>query len=559
MTVSTTSAPARRGVRRRTLALGVAVLAAALVPTMAFAHPLGNFTINHYAGIRLTGDGVALDVVIDHAEIPAFQERQRIDADGDGMVSAAESATERAAACTTLAGSLRLEVGGVRQPLVAAAAGLSFPPGAGGLPTMRLVCEYTTAGAGPVAAGTQVRFRDDAYPGRIGWREIVLVSPAGGQGADQDASGVAPQAAGGVAARLTTYPADLLAQPPDVRSLAFVAPAAGVVAEPWSAPDAEPLAANGPLAGPLQDPGANPAIAGAIPGGVGSELSSLIGAGDLSPLAILASLLVALGLGAVHALSPGHGKTIMAAYLIGRRGTTRHAVGLGLIVAISHTIGVLALAAITLLAADILPPERLYPILQVASGSLVVLIGGSLLVTRWREWARSRAAAHAHAHGHESAHGHAHGHGHESAVAPGHDGPSRSETIHYADGTHAHGGGRRHRHLPEASSSLSWRALFALGLSGGLVPSASALILLLGSIATGRVVYGLVLVLGFGAGMAIVLGGVGFLVVRASSLFERLPSTTRLARVSAIAQTATAILVVGLGLTLTGQALTQVR
>ena len=118
--------------------------------------------------------------------------------------------------------------------------------------------------------------------------------------------------------------------------------------------------------------------------------------------------------------------------------------------------------------------------------------------------------------------------------------------------------GRPHRRLPEASSGLSWRSLFALGLSGGLVPSASALILLLGSIATGRVAYGLVLVLGFGAGMAVVLGGVGLLVVRASWLLQRMPATDRLARLSGALQTATAVLVVGLGVVLTGQALGQV-
>jgi len=281
-----------------------------------------------------------------------------------------------------------------------------------------------------------------------------------------------------------------------------------------------------------------------VPGGAGRDLAALVDVQDLTPIAIIVSLAIAFGLGVIHAISPGHGKTIMAAYLVGGRGSSRQAVGLGLAVTVSHTLGVLVLAGITLAASSLLPPERLYPVLGVASGALVIVIGGSLL------WQRLRVllAAAAHRRAHAAGDAHDHGHAHE-------DGDGHA-------GGHAHGHGHAHDHA-QAPDSISWRGLLALGLSGGLVPSASALILLLGSIAAGRVAYGLVLVVGFGLGMAVVLAGIGLLLVKAQRLVERrmaggAPSMDRLRRLAMPVQLATAALVVVLGVVLTGQALTQV-
>jgi ABC-type nickel/cobalt efflux system permease component RcnA len=269
---------------------------------------------------------------------------------------------------------------------------------------------------------------------------------------------------------------------------------------------------------------------------VTEDLAALVGVADLTPLALLVSLAIAFGLGVVHALSPGHGKTIMAAYLVGGGGSSRQAIALGMTVTVAHTLGVLALAAITLGAASVLPPERLYPILGVAAGGLVIAIGASLLWSRLRVAVRQRAHARQHRAGREHTSDH-HGHGH------GHD--------------HGHDHGHVHEAV-RAGDGISWRGMLALGLSGGLVPSASALILLLGSIAAGRVAYGLVLVLGFGAGMAVVLTGIGLVLVHARSLLERRGSAARLRRLVAPVQLATASLVVILGVVLTGQALTQV-
>src|SRR4029079_10113547 len=158
----------------------------------------------------------------------------------------------------------------------------------------------------------------------------------------------------------------------------------GPALAPWSAPDATPLQTGSSAAV------GNGAL-GAVPGGVGKDLAALLDVQDLPPFGILVSLAIAFGLGVIHALSPGHGKTIMAAYLVGARGSRRPAVGLGLAVTVSHTLGVLVLAGITLAASSVLPPERLYPVLGVASGGLVIAIGPSLLWRRPRPLAAAAA------------------------------------------------------------------------------------------------------------------------------------------------------------------------
>jgi nickel/cobalt transporter (NicO) family protein len=525
---------------RRVGSILAAAFLALLVPALVLAHPLGNFTINHFAALRVAPDRISLDVVIDRAEIPAFQEQQRLDTDGDGALTGPELADGGRAGCADLSGSLALTVDGRAVSLDLRAAGLSLPPGSAGLPTMRLVCEYEAALTSPIASTTAITFQDRSFAERIGWREIVVL----GDGVTIAGAPASASAAGGVSDRLASYPTDLLTQPLDVRSVAVSVVPGGPTLTAWSAPDAQPLVSN-----PATPARSQPVSMGVVPGGVTENLAALIDVGDLTPLAILASLAVAFGLGVVHALSPGHGKTIMAAYLVGTRGSSRQAIGLGLAVTVSHTAGVLALAGITLAASSVLPPERLYPVLGVASGALVIAIGSSLLWTRLRALTASRRARGATRAGnaalrftwHADDGGHADGAGHD----------------HGHDHGHEHGHDRGPTAL-EAGGTISTRGLVALGLSGGLVPSASALILLLGSIAAGRVAYGLVLVLGFGAGMAVVLAGIGLLIVHARALVERRPSVAGLRRLTAPIQLVTASLVVVLGVVLTGQALTQV-
>lgn len=505
----------------------LAIAFTALGPAIALAHPLGNFTINHYAGIRLSPDVIRLDVVIDMAEIPAFQERQRLDTDRDGTVGPAETAAERAVACDRLVPSLNLAVDGARQALTTTAAGLSFPPGAGGLVTMRLVCQLEARPATPLSVAAAITFSDASFAERIGWREVVVMGDGATiAGADLPAASVSN--------RLTVYPSDLLSQPLDMRSVTFGASPGGASLPAWSAPDASPFERPGgdvpDAQGAAAEPESVPGI-GAVPGGIGDELASLIRTDDLSLPVILASLLVAMGLGAVHAVSPGHGKTVMAAYLVGTRGSARHAVGLGLAVTVSHTTGVLVLALIVLYASNVIAPDRLLPLLVTFSGLAFVAIGLWMFRGQSLAWRAHRAVARAHAAeaaDHDQAHalGLDHEHGHRDDH-PGHDHDHDHDSLDAPSGEHSHGG-IRHSHLRPAGTTLTWRSLVTLGLVGGLVPSVSALVLLLGSLAAGRPAYGIVLVVAFGTGMAIVLAGIGLALVYARGAVERAPTGRRL-------------------------------
>ena len=228
----------------------------------------------------------------------------------------------------------------------------------------------------------------------------------------------------------------------------------------------------------------------------------------LNPGFVVTALLVAAGLGALHALSPGHGKTIVGAYLIGTRGTARHAVFLGLVVTATHTIGVYLLGLVMLVARASVMPERLFPWISVASGLVVLAVGVSLATSRAK-------AAFAGRHDHDHHHHHHH---------------------------HDHGG-------------VGWRNLVALGVSGGLLPCPSALVVMLGAIALGRIAFGLLLIVAFSAGLAAVLTGVGLMLVYARRQFERLPLDGRLAR---LAPVASALVISAAGLAIVAEALVRI-
>jgi ABC-type nickel/cobalt efflux system permease component RcnA len=528
-----------------------------LVPALALAHPLGNFTINHYAGIRVEPDRVILDVVIDQAEIPTFQEKLRIDTDGDGSVSDAETEAERIVACPALVSSLDLRIAGRTLSLVPLAAGLSFPPGAAGLETMRLSCTYSAALPAPLTAGTSVAFSDSSHRERLGWREVVVT----GSGVSVAGAGLPSSS---VSNRLTSYPQDLLSQPLDVRAASFSVSPGGPTLPPFSVPETQPLPGSPALyptdlpgvAGSTA-PGATVPPTGAVPGGVGSDISGLLQTQDLTPLVLLGSLLAAVALGAGHALTPGHGKTLMGAYLVGTRGTAVHAIALGLSVTVSHTLGILVLAAVIIGFRGVASPETFNRVAPIASGLLVLGIGAWLVAGQVRRRrATSRSAGHA---DHDHPHQHEHDHPHEpialasAAHSPGAPATTAVEADTESDGMHSHGG-VRHSHLSPASSSLGWRSLFVLGLAGGIIPSTNALIILLATIATGRAVYGLVLVVAFGLGMAAVLGGVGLGLVFARDRLDRLPSRSSLGRVAGYAPIAAGVVVFALGIYLTTQA-----
>ena len=496
--------------RRILRAAALAVLCAG-IPATVLAHPLGNFTINHYAGILVTPADVRLDVVIDMAEIPTFQERLKIDTDGDGDVTDAETAAAAGPSCAAEAKLLRFAVDGVGSELVTSSSSVTFPQGLGGLSTMRIECVYVAPLPSPLTRAT-VTFEDPSYADRIGWREII----ATGDGVSIDSGGLPTTS---LSERLTTYPTDLISQPIDTRSASIVVtPAAGgMVASP------APLLGNETTL---------PAGAGAVPGGIGGELPAIFRELDLTPFVALLSIVTAFALGAGHALTPGHGKTIMAAYLVGTRGTSLHAVGLGLSVTVSHTLGILALAALVVGAQGLLPPDVVVRVTPVVAAVTILAIGGWMLAREARRRQHEASLATAHEHNHDQEHvPHPHEHSH---------------------------GGVAHSHAPatatSTASTISWRGLFALGLAGGLIPSTSALIILLGSIASGRPTFGFVLVVIFGLGMAAVLSAVGLALVLARERLDRLPQGSGLGFLARHASLIAAVVVLAFGVFLTAQA-----
>jgi nickel/cobalt exporter len=432
--------------------LGLVIAAAPLallLPALASAHPLGNFTINLYARIQVATDAITVRHVLDMAEIPTLTERQAFDANGDGLLDEAETARLLATRGDALAKGVQLRVDGAVLPLVIASQAISFPAGQGNLPTLRIVQDLRAEIRLPAKGALQIDYRETSYAGRLGWHELVA---SAGQGVVLQTALPARDRSN----ELRAYPQDALASPLDVRDGSALA---------RLAPDA---------VGAVKEAGTG-ASADRARRGADDPLATLI-SGNLSlPVALLA-LLVAIGLGAAHAISPGHGKTLVAAYLIGSHGTSRHAATLAITVAATHTLGVFVLGAVTLLAGEFLVPERVIEWLSVASGALVVLLGVGLVV---RALGAVRRARQGHGtnlgeHTHRHSPGHDHGHSHPHEVA---------------------------------SAALRPRNVVALGLVGGMVPSASALIVLLVAITTGRLVFGLALILAFGAGMALVLGG----------------------------------------------------
>ena len=482
--------------RRALLGALAASVAALLAATPASAHPLGNYTVNRSVAVHIGAGEVAVRYVIDMAEIPAFGELQAIDQDGDGQADPAEAAgyAEQACARARSALTVRLDAGAVSLATESAPE-LSFPAGAGGLPTLRLVCTFSAQVPG--GGGERVlQVTDAADDGHVGWREVTI---SGGSGVVVSFSDVPPRSP---SAELTSYPLDALQTPPDVRG--------GMARFRLSGIASAEAPVGGPAAPPRRDTANDP-------------LAALVG-GTLTPVAAAGALLLALALGAGHAVSPGHGKTLVAAYLIGSGGSVRHAATLGLTVAVTHTAGVFLLGAATLLLGQFLVPERVIEWLALGSGVLVMLLGAGLVV---------RAAARIHS---RSTHTHAHDN-------PGHD--------------HQHHDGSRHPHTVAGHppSELRRRNVVALGLAGGMVPSASALLVLLVAITTGRLVFGLLLIVAFGAGMALVLGGLAMATtllrsaVRAPVAMRAHPVARVLAR-SVPLLSGIAVLVAGLGVTI---------
>lgn len=479
----------------------------------ALAHPLGNFTINHFVRLEVGDTQVNVRFIVDMAEIATLQELQAYDADGDGVPSQSELEAYLARTLPQYLANLRFMIDGARVPLTVVAKRITTQQGTGGLPTLRLEYDFSGALPSTVADGSrQLSFEDANHADRLGWHELVVVPAAGISVFNSNAY------SGAVTDELKSYPQDRLGAPLDERraELSFKrgdAPAGATMLRARETGSASPAVQ--PVGGETAAPVKRNAP-GAWPGRELDRLTGLIAVPQLTPLLAVFGLFVAAALGALHALSPGHGKTVVGAYLVGSRGTAKHAAFLGLTVTITHTVGVFALGLVTLFASQYVVPERLFPILGFVSGAIVLLIGLSLFVRRSRAALSGPARSHGHMHHLNTEHSDEHGHIHEHEHDHSHD------LVEHADGSHSHGG-RAHTHLPPGSdgSPVTWRSLLALGISGGLLPCPSALVVLLSAISLHRVGYGLFLVVAFSMGLACTLTGIGLAFVYAGRMMKR--------------------------------------
>jgi nickel/cobalt exporter len=475
------------------------------------AHPLGNFTVNRYSRIEVGPERVTVRYVLDMAEIPAFQEirAQERDITVDGAAKDAYAAQQAAA----IGAHIRLTLDGTPVALAPETVELTFPPGQADLATLRLSVRYSA----PLAIGypRTAEYRDANFADRQGWKEIVVRALPGVALAASDAP------TEDTSDELRAYPQDMLQSPRDQDTAHFrFAPGDGGITVP-----ADRVRATGRS---------------------GAAFTDLIAARERTLPVVVFSLVAAFAFGAAHALTPGHGKTLVGAYLVGSRGTPRHALALGATVTVTHTASVFALGFVTLFASRYILPERLYPILSILSGLLVAAMGGALC---WHRFRAARAGWRVR--------------GSRFAVEGGHSIPRtpnrepRTDYWHeHEDGTaHSHGpfGGHTHSHaLPE---KVTWRNLMALGVSGGLLPCPSALVVMLSAIALHRVGFGIVLILAFSLGLAAVLTGIGLLFVYAGRLMGRFAPRGRIA---AILPIASALGVFLLGLAMTARAALQV-
>jgi ABC-type nickel/cobalt efflux system permease component RcnA len=494
--------------RPRGLLVGLLVLGLLGWPAGGGAHPLGNFSISQYTALRIGPDAVELRYLIDMAEIPTFQEIQETGIFPEPGHPSLDGWLPRTV--ERLKDGLSLEVDGRRLPLTTQAREVIFPPGAGGLPTLKLGAVFRAA-LPPGGTRRELRFRDGNFPDRAGWKEVIAVARPG--------AGIEHSSVPGAdrSRELADYPTDLLDSPPQDREarVLFTGPAPPPVASarprpPAAVPAGPPAPAGRPPAERARDEPAPPREAGATPEAVRlqpnrqgtprSAFTDLLTAKELGPGVVAVALALAAALGAFHALEPGHGKTVVAAYLIGARGTAWHAVLLGLVVTASHTAGVYALGVLTLYGSRYVVPERVYPWLGAVSGLAIAVLGLTLLVRRYAEGV--------HGHGHDHGHAHVHPHGH------GPDAPHAHDHSHEGEPDH-------HHHAGTPGARVSVGSLVTLGTTGGMVPCPGALVVLLSAVSLNRVGFGLLLIVAFSVGLAAVLIAIGMLMVYARRFMGR--------------------------------------
>jgi ABC-type nickel/cobalt efflux system permease component RcnA len=492
-------------VRQLAAVLGAATTIVVLTPALAAAHPLGNFTVNQYAGLRVSSARVDVDYIVDMAEIPTFQAHDQIDRNRDGAIDDREAAAYARSRCRAFASGLHVAVDGARVAVHPASSASTLPIGQAGLPTLRMQCAFQ----GPIADAGEHRltFADTNLGDRVGWHEVTAI----GDGVTLHNSTVPTKS---ISDRLARYPSDRLQSPLDVRTarLGF-----------------RPGGASAPAASTVHT------TTGSVVRGfdeLTQSFTSSVAARDLTLGVALAALAIGVALGAIHAFAPGHGKTVMAAYLVGERGTVRDGLLIGVTVAVTHTLGVLVLGSV-LTASQELAPESVYPYLSAASGLCFVTLGATLLV---RAVQRRRAGVGLLDHSHHHAH-------------------------HGQDHSHHHGDEHSHHHRDHdhpSPPSLSRRNLVTLGFAGGLVPTPTAVVVILGATAIGRAWFGALLVVAYGIGMAATLVLAGLLLAHARRRFDLRARSARVLRVATLVPIITALVVTAVGFLLVVRAGTSV-
>ena len=462
--------------RAVSIVLSLLVTAATLIAGIpAAAHPLGNFTINHLVKVDVEHRAVRVRYVLDMAEIPTFQAMRARSL--SGTMDARQLSAWARDEVAVISPSIDVEADGRRLVLTAALPHVSTRPGAGGLPTLYWVDDFR---APLVADVAQIDVNDATFSDRIGWKDVV----------------VAPQTE--PTDELRHYPSALLGSPRNTTSVHIDVTPNGARVTSRATGDAGPSA----VAQPSQIRS--------------NALSDMLARGASDPLAVILTLLAAIGLGALHAAEPGHGKTLLAVSLVGARATPKQALLLAVGLTIAHTAGVLLLGAALIIAARWIVPETIYPWVTLVSGSAVAMLGAGGLARFVRA---RRASGHIHAAG-----GQHHAHHHEQ--------------------------GEHHHQILGGDAPLSFRAVMLVAMSGNIAPCPAALVVMLAALALHEVGYGVAVVVAFSIGLAAVLTALGIGLVRGAAWISQRPA---LDKATAYAPLVSACVIALIGASMLGQ------
>lgn len=435
------------GLTARCLLLGILLL---VTIARGSAHPLGNFTINHLAKVTSRAGALHVRYILDIAEIPTFQ---IMHAQSGGWTASAMQRWANGEIQVVQSG-LRVRIDGAPIVLDPHFAHASLRPGAGGLPILRWVGEFSA----PPHTPSRVTVDDFVYADRrIGWKDIV----AGSQTEPTN--------------ELRAYPSALIGTPRRVNAVSFVLGRGGAISSVHEQSDETPQ--TGTLTSWVAP----------------AALSDLFSRTNQTPLFVLLTILAAFGLGALHAIEPGHGKALLAFTLVGARATTKQALILAASLTVAHTFGVLLLGLVLFFAAGFVS-ESIYPWITLISGVAIAVIGARLLARYVR---LRRGLTHAHVHEHAGAHPHSHDHHHGEEETHGH--------------THA---------IP-GSGPLNFRTAVWAAMSGGIAPCPAAIVVMLAALRLHELGYGIFLIVIFSMGLATVLSGIGIGVVHGAAWLSK--------------------------------------